>query len=251
MEESSMKKMFVFIFLCVVIGAGFTQTIKIGFFQLEPYSIAEEGKKTTGFAVEFWEKYLAPKMGVTVQWVGPLPIPRLYSSLDNGEIDAVLAMASNPERAAKYNIPEKPFMYMKASLTFRKDDPIQSIPNLKVLEGMKIGYVEGANMPAFMENDKISIDKVAQEDYKATNFQKLLRNRIDAILDLNSISNLYEARRLGFQDQIKLLPLPVEPTPIYSIFAKTPSATQFLKKYETALKQISPDVIDQLKEKYK
>jgi polar amino acid transport system substrate-binding protein len=56
------------------------------------------GKQPTGASVEYREKYIAPKLGVKTEWVGPFPMLRLLKSLEDGEIDAIIVMAKNPDR---------------------------------------------------------------------------------------------------------------------------------------------------------
>lgn len=245
-----MKKIFIlFCFLLTV--AVFGETVKIGYFQLAPYVITDvDGGKPSGIIVDFWEEYIAPSMGIELEWIGPYPFSRMERMLETGEIDTVFLMIKTPPRLEKFIFAEKPFLFMQPGLTLRKDDPMPPIASLEDIYGLKLAYIDGANLPPYLINENIILDRTTQADYKTVNFQKLLRNRVDAILDLNMLSNPYEAEARGLSDQIRMIPLPVDPTPMFAAFANTASGRRYFDSYMAAISQVPADTIENLISQY-
>lgn len=228
-----MKKCIVIFLLMLVIASVNAEKIKIGFFQLEPYVIEQAGgKPPTGASVEYWETHIAPKIGVESEWVGPLPMLRLLKSLEDGEIDVIIVMAKNPDRDKRFLFPATYYLQMRPSLCFLKESAVTKLVKADDMFNMKIGYVDGAFIPPIMKHEKITIDMSKSENYKKNNFDKLLAKRIDAILDVNDISNLYEANRYGILDKIKMVLIPTDATPIFTIFPRTEKGEKLLKRYE-------------------
>ena len=49
--------------VCFLVSVGFGETIKIGFFDLEPYAIKQADGTYTGAAIEYFEKYHSAEDG--------------------------------------------------------------------------------------------------------------------------------------------------------------------------------------------
>lgn len=57
----------------------------MGIYQLEPFNtIAGERSGHRGITVDYWRRYVAPRMGAQLEVVGPFPIKRIESMLENG-----------------------------------------------------------------------------------------------------------------------------------------------------------------------
>lgn len=246
-----MKKIIFISVMFLLSFSVFSQTLKIGYFQLEPYVIPDpQGGPPTGIVVEFWEEYLAQAMGVQLEWIGPYPFPRLERMLETGELDTVFIMIKTPPREAKFLFPSEPFFYMQPGLTILKEDPMPPLTSLEDIYGLKLGYIEGANLPPYLINDNIILDRSSQTDYKMANFQKLLRKRIDAILDLNMLSNRYEAQQRGLWEKFRMVPLPVDPTPMYTCFAQSSQGQIFLNLYVNNIQNIPENAIYDIIDRY-
>ncbi len=247
-----MAKFLMFLLVSLMVTTGFGETIKVGFFDLEPYAIKQADGKYTGAAIEYFEKYMAPKMGVKVEWLGPMPMTRAYKSLDDGEIDASLIAIMNPERRKIYLVPDNYYISMKPSLILLKTNPLNQITKPDDLFNMTIGYVEIAQYPPFIKNDKITMDLTKGADYKKKNFEKLKLKRIDAIFDANDVSNPYEAKKFGMYDQIKVVLLPIDQTPIYTVFRNTDKCQKLIKIYNEVNNDLyKTDTMDKILSKYK
>ena len=246
-----MKKLAVCVLLILVPLLAFGETYKIGFFALEPYVISAEGSGSpSGAAVDLWNEYLVPKLGIDLEWIGPLPFQRLLDLMERKEVDIILIAARNPERERVAYFPEQPYITMAPSITTLKSNNLGEIRSLDDLHGLVLGYFAGAFLPPFMVNDAITIDASTATDYVSVNYQKLTRHRIDGIFDLNTVTYLYEAKKRGLGNQVEVLKLPVDPTPIYSVFVKNARGQALVNSYSSILKSLSPDVIDKLVLRY-
>jgi ABC-type amino acid transport substrate-binding protein len=220
------------ILLCTVsVLAGAQQTITVGFWDNGPYVVGQPGgQPPIGSAVDYWNTIVAPAMHVTTRWEGPTPLLRLLKQLQTGEIDAVLIVGKNPEREKLFQFPAVPYLHFQPGVALRKDNPLTTIKSADDVSGMKIGYVEGAVVVDFMKNANVTWDKVTTATWIQDQFPKLANKRIDAVLNLTYAGLQFEAAKT-FPDKFKFLALPVPPSDIYTAFAKTDKATEFLKLY--------------------
>ena len=218
--------------------------MKIGYFYLEPFIIEKKGAvNPIGVSVDYWEKYIAPKMGVNIKWVGPLPIARMYYYLDTGEIDAVFICVKNPDREKKYLFPSRPYCMGHASLWVLKESPLETLTDVSQLNGWRIGFVQGSVVNPFLSQGNIMLENAQGEDYKTINFSKLFVGRLDAIYDHNEYTLAYEAVRRGFRQKLRVIFLPLEPAQYFSAFANTERGVTFLHLYEPVNNALSPDDI--------
>jgi hypothetical protein len=111
--------------------------------------------------------------------------------------------------------------------------------------------VEGSVINPFLNNSRITIENAQGEDYKKMNLDKLLAKRLDAIYDHNEFTLAYEAGRLGIGNRIKVIFLPLDPSPFYIAFSKTERGAMFLKLYEPVNNSVvRTDAVRALMKKY-
>lgn len=88
------------------------EAVRMAVFMLEPFmmelplpqSVGPQHSLLTGVTVEYWRQYLAPKMGIDLEVVGPYPIVRAIKLLETGEVDIVSQLTKIPERVPVYSI---------------------------------------------------------------------------------------------------------------------------------------------------
>jgi ABC-type amino acid transport substrate-binding protein len=217
----------------------FPETMRIGYYYFEPYVILQgKGKPPGGPVGEYWVTYVIPKMNVTVEWVGPLPLLRLLKYFDEGKLDAILLFPMDSEMAGKYLYPDTPFMTVQPGLSFRKDYPVNKISSRNDVYELKISYVKGGFLPQFLVSEFITIDYTTKEKYLEVSLEKLLNKRVDAMFNLDIVTNRYEADKYGYDDMIKSFVLPVDPIKLYTLFARTGNGQKFLRLYEPVNKQL-------------
>ncbi|MBP7494104.1 MAG: transporter substrate-binding domain-containing protein [Spirochaetales bacterium] len=223
--------------VCVMVflgGFGSAQTVRMAVFQLEPFMMEVSPKKAGGVTVEYWERFLAPKMGVNLEVVGPYPIPRVMKMLENGEVDVVSQLSKTAERDAIFLYPETHLTLIKYCVIVRANDPLNAIKSPADFYGKKIGFSEDTYLPPFMIDERIKIELVSNADYRRINLNKLFAGRIDGILDLNYDSFCYYLKINGLYEKVKPLLLPLEPGKVYSLFRRTPEGKALSEAFDRA-----------------
>lgn len=210
------------------------ETVKIGYFRLAPHVISE-GKTDAspmGAAVDYWQ-HLAKEMGMTVEWVGPLPMKRLLASLERGIIDAILLLAKNKERADKFLYPEKPFADLAPGIMVKKSRGLEKVEDAGELAGMKIGYFSGGYVSPFMRDERIKLDLNASTQWLNINFKKFDGGRIDAVYNPDTVSLKYEYGKFGDTGKVRFIVLPEKGMGLYTVFSKK-SRSGLVDRYNTA-----------------
>ncbi len=240
-------------FIALVTCQGYAKnTIRVGYWITEPEVIAkldaEMDKHPTGAAVDYWEKYIGPGMGVDIEWVGPLSLARIQAWLEDGTIDATVWLAKNPDRAKRFLYPTSSFAESQSALAIHKNNPLQKIEKVADISNLKIGYVTQAFMTPFMKDPSIKFDLVSSPDHLSINIPKLESGRIDAIYSPDVMALKYGFIKFSSIKNYKFLLLPDQSIGVYSVFSKKANP-QFFKKYE-AVNERSKVKYDKLLKKY-
>ncbi len=214
----------------------FAETIKIGYFKLEPHTMVVDGKHT-GALVDYWEKYLAPAMNVKVEWEGPIPPLRLMKKLETGDINVIALLAKNKERAKKFDYPETSFYRMTSAIAVAKDNPLNKINTIEDIIEMKMGFFKKGFKPPVMRDPRIKWEYVNATDWKILNLRKVLKKRLDAAFDAENNTLLYEINKYGFGDKMKVLLIPGTFAGAYSLFSKQDKG-RFVNKYNKIHKKV-------------
>lgn len=218
-------------FLCALAAA---ETLRMAVFQLEPFMMETAPGKLGGVTIEYWRRYIAPKLGVDLEVVGPFPIPRVVKMLENGEVDTIANMTKIPEREAIFIYPQTHLATISTCVMVRADDPLSSARSPSDFYGRKIGFTEDSYLPPFMIDDRIALELVSSADYRRMNLNKLFAGRIDGVLDLNYVSFRYYLRKNGLESKVKTLLLPVEKVKVYSLFRKTKEGRALSEAFDRA-----------------
>ncbi len=247
-----MKRLFLIIAALVMAASAVSaqqQTIRIGYFENQPWVIPQEGKEPTGAAIDFWQTIVAPALKVKVEWIGPIPMLRMLDDLSKGNIDAILILGKNPEREKLYIYPTTPCIYFKAGIAVLKENPLAKVEKQEDLFGMRIGYVAGAIVPDLFKNEKITVDNINTTNWEQDNFVKMVNKRVDAVGNLNIESLIYQAGKGGYADKFKFLTLPMAPNPIYTVFVNSAKGSALAKAYNDVVLK-NPNAIETLVKKY-
>ena len=215
------------------------ESVRVGYFIASPHVIIEpESGKLTGACVEFFEKHIAPEMGITVEWAkNATSIPHQLNQIKNQQLDASLVFAKNEERAKILNYPENPYFASHPTLAFMKGHPIKTIEKPEDISGLLIGYGEKAYISPFMKDKRITFDLVSTPDWVDVNLRKLLSGRNDAMYQPERVSFLYYMRKRKLEDKIKLISLP-ETVRLYTTFSKKADKS-LAERYDHAFKKIN------------
>lgn len=249
MNQNTVKKIFqslvpviIFItFIFILIPSSiYAESLIAGYFITSPHVIVEPGseKLAGGASVEFFEKYIAPEMGITVVWAqSASSIPRQLKQLEDHEIDVGLVFAKNEERAKILNYPENPFFISHPTLAFLKDHPIDKIEKTEDILDLIIGYGGKAYISPFMRDPRIKFDIITTPDWMDVNLRKLLGRRNHAMYQPERSSFLYYIKKQRLEDKIKLISLP-ETAGLYTTFSKKVDKS-LVERYDRAFEKVN------------
>lgn len=229
------------------------ETIKMGYFNIPPhsYSVGKDNSPK-GASIKYFEA-LASRMGIKIEWVGPLPFPRLIAALKEGTIDGSILLTKNRERTAFLYYPETSIFPTYPVFVVKKDNPLNKISSIEDVMNYRVGFLTGANQTGFLKNNlnKLNMEYIPGENWVGQNLNKLIKGRLDAVYDLNQFTMMYQAKAMKIDDQIKILPLPGTPSGFYTVFSKSsPKGALLLEKYNKALKDNLVNYYDYLDREY-
>lgn len=115
--------------------------IKMGYFNLVPHIFFNKGtQKIEGASFDYFTA-VASAMKYEVQWIGPLPFPRLIRYLKTGTVDGSLMMNKNPERESFLLYPEMPYHWVQRILVVRKENKLNKIKSINGVIAYRIGFM--------------------------------------------------------------------------------------------------------------
>ncbi len=228
------------------------KTVKMAVFSLDPFMMEDaESKKIVGVTIDYWKEFIAPKMGVEFEVAGIYPILRATKMLKDGEADVVSQLTKIPEREAEFLYPETPLTSIESCLIVLKDNPLQEVSKSEDLYGKIIGFIKGAYIPEMLKHEKINLELLTGADYREMNYNKLIKKRADAMLDINYVSMKYWLEIKGYSDHVRIIMLPDKPQAVYSIFRNTKEGAALRDAFDKANKKgISEKIFETMSKKY-
>ncbi|MFH2131781.1 MAG: transporter substrate-binding domain-containing protein [bacterium] len=239
------------IFDCIVLfciavsltGQLSARELKMSYFIANPHIIKVENGIPVGGKVAYFNKYIAPNLNATVQWDRQeTPIARLIKNLQTGKADAAIMFAKLPDREVYLYFPRIPFVETIPSVLVRNDFPLSKITQLDELKGFRIGYVLNAFIPSNIKNAGLNFDFISGTETIKRSIKKLQKFRIDAFFDPQDITFVFARKKYGIEAETRILPFPVDPVPLYTVFSKTTVNPELVRDYEEALKKAQGEV---------
>lgn len=172
-----------------------------------------------------------------------LPGARALNMLQEGEADALFALAKTSEREGFAGYPTEPIIDQPVSLFVQKDSTIVFDGDLKKLSPYTIGIIRGGRFsPEFEAAIKNQVFSKLEEvtEYRQ-NILKLTSQHIDILIG-SRISVLFAAKELGQQDAIKeLSPTLTTSSPAYLAFSKKGKAANLVAQFDEVMKAMRQD----------
>jgi polar amino acid transport system substrate-binding protein len=238
-----MKKIissWLFLALLVVASSAYSQTFRVGFFTTEPEMVIGSDMTAQGPLVEYFRK-VAAKMGIQqVEFVNR-PLARLFFELDDNNIDAALVLTMKPDRAAKYVYPKTPLCLADTGVVVLKSSPVKKIVVASDLLPLRIGAVGGSAITPILSDKASDIQYVFSNNPLIQLFEMLRSKRIDGVYVPSHRVINYFIKKYADSTEMRILPLPEEPIPFYTVFTKK-SAPTYLARYEKAVKQQQAEI---------
>lgn len=202
------------------------ETLNMGYFNLPPHQyVAKEAKhKVEGVSIRYFEK-LAHAMGYSVNWVGPLPLPRLTQRLKTDNyLDGTVGFPKYPSFESFLFYTDIPVYLGQPTFVLLKSNPLNRIETIGDIKNYRIGLVKSASgkyTPLIDENRNVlHVEELGGDTWIRQNIVKLLHGRLDALFDRQQYSIPYVAAKLGSEDRIKIISAPAPPTPMFIVFSK-------------------------------
>ncbi|MBE9552606.1 MAG: transporter substrate-binding domain-containing protein [Proteobacteria bacterium] len=214
------------------------ETLSMGYFDIPPHVVNVEGGTPAGAAISYFKEYIAPHLGVAVDWDGgATPPTRLMDQLRNGDKDAMIFLGKTIERTEYLHYPD-PYLIVPETLAFKKDSPVDRITRVGDLHGLTVGFLVGGRIPEALRDDKIKYDLIAGKRLFERNVEKLLLGRVDAVYAPLSTALVSIIDEMEVSDQVKLVTIEfLEPVQIYTVFSKKTVRKNVVDDYNNALKK--------------
>jgi polar amino acid transport system substrate-binding protein len=217
---------------------------------IAPIAYEQDGK-VTGIGTELVTEAFA-RLGQRVE-ITICPGARALKLLQQGEADALFALAKTPDRESFARFTSEPIIDQPISLFVRQDSTIVFDGDVKKLSPYSIGIIRGGRFsPEFETAIKNGLfPKLDQANEYRQNIIKLANQRIDILIGTR-ISVLFTAQKLGLQDAIKELHPPLTASsPAYLAFSKKSKAVELVAAFDSALKAMRLDgTYDRILEEY-
>jgi ABC-type amino acid transport substrate-binding protein len=222
--------------------------IKMGYFLLPPHQYLNEDEDAAqphGAAIAYFE-IAASIMEEKVEWVGPLPLLRLAEYLKTGQLDGAVGFNRSPKSEAYLYYTASPVYLAQPILLVRQDNPITEIQSIDDIQGYRIGLIVtsgGLYTPLLdTHREAISLEGLGGNKWAEQNIQKLLGGRLDAVFDRQPYTLPFVAARMQRYAQVKVLPIPDPPMPMYVVFSKASQQGQaLLDQYNAILPELAVD----------
>ncbi|WP_148713755.1 substrate-binding periplasmic protein [Chitinolyticbacter meiyuanensis] len=192
--------------------------VPIASFSVVPYVMAEGGK-VRGALVDFFDRELAPRMGVRFVWQPPVSTPRLERGLKDGSYAMVPLLAQTAARQQQLHFASKAYVRFQPVLAVRPDSPLRAIDSFNQLDGLLLGSIAGVPLPQPLQRAGLNWDDNPEVEAELGNLRKLGARRLDAAYFSNAHAPGYYAARLRMQARVLPLPLPVQAR--YAVFSRT------------------------------
>jgi ABC-type amino acid transport substrate-binding protein len=207
------------------------EIIKVGVFAMPPFVNPGPGAPH-GVMIDFFDREIAPRMGVRFQWERPMTMARLERSLANGSVTFTPILGKTPAREkAAIRFAGDVHISLDPCLAVLPDSPLQHVSSPADLAGLSIGWVLSGALPQFMQDKRLRFDRIGNVDWASANLEKLRLGRIDAAYFSNPYTPQFYSAQLG--TPVRIIFLPTRGLKLYGAFA--PNAARGLaERYERA-----------------
>lgn len=200
-----------------------------------PYCYLDEDGNPAGFDVEFLKAVEAKIPGVSFKFE-PMEFNSLIVALESGKIDLIShQMGKNEEREAKFTYPEESYINSVISIVVHEDT--EGISTLDDLQGRKVAlYSTSSAAQLLQEYNEKNPENPIEIVFTETEGVLLVANQtVDA-----TITQPVSVKK--FQDEqglkVKVVGEPVNETPVYQVFRKDETLTDFISQFDQAVKEL-------------
>lgn len=212
-------------------AASAPEVVRVGVFAMPPFVNPGPGAPH-GVMIDFFDREIAPRMGVRFQWERPMTVARLERSLASGSVTftPILFKTAAREKAG-IRYAGDVHIALDPCLAVLPDSPLHHVSSPADLVNLTIGWVQAGVLPEFMQDKRIQFDRISNIDWASANLEKLRLGRIDAAYFSNPYTPQFYSAQMGMP--IRLVALPRGGVRLYGAFS--PNAPRGMaERYERA-----------------
>lgn len=193
------------------------EVISVGVFTVAPYVMAGQDGPS-GALIAFFDREIAPRMGVRFKWERPMTIARVEQNLISGRImfTPILVRTRLREKAG-LRFAGDVYIRFHPCLAVLPEHPLETVDSPSDLANLSIGWVQAGALPDFMLDKRIRLDRVGTVEWTPANLEKLRLGRIQAAYFSNHYTPQYFAARTGMK--LKIISLPTAGLNLQGAFA--------------------------------
>lgn len=196
--------------------------IKIGYFDIKPFSFYDEKRnKDSGIILDYLKNKIIVVKNKKVIFQ-QYPLSRVLSELKFNKIDAIAFLGKTPEREKEIIYTKTPIYSSNSYLMLLKDSDLNEIEDIDDLRKETIGIGQNGALCNFLRQNraKLNLEESSAENYSSVLINKLKFNRITAAYSYLPDSLYYEAKANNFLNEIKMLLIPDNKISVYLVFSK-------------------------------
>lgn len=228
-------------------------SLRVAFNTLPPWKILTEKGDITGIDIQFLYRVMQ-QMGLKIVFV-QVPFKRGLKMMEAGTVDLMTGLLRRPERETYIAFVEPPYKTHSNKAFYHLKTNRIRLESYEDLSGLRIGTAIGNKYFPRFDKDRTLVKMPVPKN--KTNFQKLLRGRLDLVIHTESTAD-YQLSELGLKDKIVKAPYMYQETnPVYfgiskrSFFmekaAEFASHTRMLLE-QGVLKKIKEDFLNRVRE---
>lgn len=194
-------------------------TVNVGVFNVAPFIIANNaGEAPHGVLIDFFDREIAPRMGVKFVWLSPVTVARLEQNLIRGTFTFTPILAKTTAReAARIHFASGQYIRFEPCIAVLPEHRLAAIDKVDDLAGMTVGWVQSGALPQYFNDARIKFDLVGSVDWERVNLEKLRLGRIDAAYFSDQFTLRYYAAQNGVR--VKVLKLPTAGVTLFGAFS--------------------------------
>lgn len=193
------------------------EVISVGVFTVAPYIMGGQDGPS-GALVEFFDREIAPRMGVRFKWERPMTVARLEQNLISGRVMFTPILLRTKQREkARLRFSGDVYIRFHPCLALLPEHPLDAVDSPSDLANLSIGWVQAGALPDFMLDKRIRLDRVGTVEWTPANLEKLRLGRIQAAYFSNHYTPQYFAARTGLK--LKIISLPTAGLNLQGAFA--------------------------------
>ncbi|WP_028866291.1 substrate-binding periplasmic protein [Psychromonas aquimarina] len=168
---------------------------------------------------------------------------RIIQEAKSGRADMVLLFSRKKSRMDYLIYPNESYIDISWNFFILKENSGSITYNsFEDLKGLKVGITNDISYTPEFHNSGLDFDDVSQNHLQ---IKKLLGKRID-IVPLNTISTLYEAKKLGYSRRLAYLPKALKSKPYYNVFpiaSQHPDKHRVMAQYDQIIRDLKEEQI--------